>query len=332
MKPFADRIMDAIDGKQNPTCVGLDPRFDMMPGFLKEECQAKYGENFEAIGECFLEFNRAIIDAVKDHVAVVKPQAAYYEAYGAAGIGALQETVEYAMNKGLLVIIDAKRNDIGPTAEMYSRTYLGKVDSWSGPTPCFDVDALTVSPYLGRDGIDPFINDCMAYGKGIFVLVKTSNPSSIDFQDIPTIFEHPDNDTIVADQAVAPAYVGVAERVRSWGKEVMGDRNYSSIGAVVGATFPHEAEKLRKLMPASFFLVPGYGAQGGTASDVMNCFDEDGFGAIVSSSRGIIYADRSDKCAGRYAEGDYSLAAADAAIAMRNDIINAMRSCGKYPW
>src|SRR4030042_6863416 len=191
MRNFADRLMDEIDAKHNPSCVGLDPRFDSIPRRIKEDCRRKHGETFEGIGACILEFNKAIIDAVKDLVPAVKRQMAFYESYGAAGVKSFTDTVDHARTRGLLVIEDAKRNDIGSTAKAYSGGHLGTVSFWGGRRVCFDVDAITVSPYLGSDGIKPFVGDCAAHGKGIFVLVKTSNPSSGELQDMLSISEHP---------------------------------------------------------------------------------------------------------------------------------------------
>lgn len=353
MKSFADRLMDAIDAKENPSCVGLDPRFDSMPQHLREQCRRKYGETFEAIAECFLEFNKAIIDAVRDEVAVVKPQMAFYEAYGAPGVNAFKETADYAKKQGLLVIEDAKRGDIGETAKAYSDGHIGKVMSWGGKKECFDVDAITVNPYLGFDGIKPFVEDSIRYGKGAFVLVKTSNPSSGQLQDTPIILEHPSLPELqrqlgdhgrlrlselkelldaAGETMLAPNYVRTALFVNDWGRACRGVRGYSSIGAVVGATYPEEARTLRELMPSTYFLVPGYGAQGGDAADVAVCFNPDGYGAVVSSSRGIMYAYQAGPNKDKYSEDEFDEAAKDATIAMREELTAVMRHSGKYPW
>jgi len=353
MKSFADRAMDAIDSRQNIACVGLDPRLDLIPSFLKEDALAKHGETFDAVAACYSDFNRRIIDAIKDTVALVKPQMAFYEAYGAPGIRAFQDTVDYAKSSGLLVIEDAKRNDIGSTAEAYSKGHIGEVEFWNGTTRVYDVDAITVSPYLGSDGVVPFLNDCRNHGKGIFVLVKTSNPSSGQLQDLLSIVSHPrlkemqqglaDDGTyllLAKEQnlseaygtTVAPNYVSMALRVKEWGDALIGERGYSSVGAVVGATYPREANMLRKIMPKTYFLVPGYGAQGGSAVDVMPCVNPDGYGAIVSSSRGIAYAYMAEPFCHEHSEDAFERATVEAAIAMTEDLSTAMRSAGKYPW
>ncbi|MDH3364505.1 MAG: orotidine-5'-phosphate decarboxylase [Thermoplasmata archaeon] len=353
MKSFSDRLMDAIDAKENPSCVGLDPRFDSMPQYLREQCRRKYGETFEAVAECFLEFNKAIIDAIRDEVVAVKPQMAFYEAYGAPGVNAFKETADYAKKHDLLVIEDAKRGDIGETAKAYSDGHIGKVKSWRGMKECFDVDAITVNPYLGFDGIKPFVEDSMQYGKGAFVLVKTSNPSSGQLQDTPIILEHPSLPELqrrfgdqsrlrlselkelidAADETViAPNYVRTASFVDDWGEVCRGVRGYSSIGAVVGATYPEEARTLRKLMPSTYFLAPGYGVQGGNAADAAACFNTDGYGAIVSSSRAIMYAYRDETGGNICPEEEFDVAAKAAAIAMKEDLVSVLRQSDKCPW
>lgn len=296
---FADRLIEAIQKKGSVICVGLDPRLSDIPEFIKKEKIAQKGKTFEAAAESFLEFNKGIIDAVADLVPVVKPQIAFYEQYGFSGIRAFEETCKYAQEKGLLVIADAKRNDIGSTAEGYAKAFLGEVDLFGENTASLDVDAMTVSAYLGSDGIKPFIEECKKHGKGIFILVKTSNVSSGDVQDR----ELTDN---------LKMYELMAHFVDSWGADEIGKSGYSSVGAVVGATFPKEAATLRKLMPHSFFLVPGYGAQGGTAKDLKGCFNPDGLGAIVNSSRDIIFAYKKSD--------DYGQAAREAVLRMQKDL------------
>ncbi len=265
---FADRLVAAIQQKGTPICVGLDPRLDQIPSFIKNEKILEKGKTFEAVGESFLDFNKGIIDAVADLVPAVKPQFAFYLQYGFAGVQAFEETCKYAQEKGLIVIADAKCNDIGSTAEAYAQAFIGET---------FDCDAVTVNPYLGYDGVKPFIEVCKKRGKGIFVLVKTSNHSSSDLQDRMTE-DHLRN------------YEVVAHLLESWGADEIGKSGYSSIGAVVGATYPEEAKRLRELMPHAYFLVPGYGAQGGKAADVKACFNKDGLGALINSSRDIIFA------------------------------------------
>ena len=314
---FADRLLNLIDEKQNPSVVGLDPRLDMIPQFIKDEAIDRYGDTIKAVVQSFIIFNKKIIDAVYDIVPVVKPQVAFYERYGDEGMRVFHETIKYAQTKGLIVIADAKRNDIGSTAIAYSNGYLGKVELCSGKsTSMFDLDALTVNPYLGGDCIRPFIEDAKKYGKGCFILVKTSNPSSIEIQDRKieggkTIFEL------------------IGQYVNEWGSETVGRRGYSSIGAVIGATFPAQAKKLRKLMKKSIFLSPGYGAQGAKGKDVIPLFNKDGYGAIISSSREIIFAYKQLK---KYSEDNFYEASRQAAVYMKEDINLMLKDAGIFPW
>ena len=353
MKAFSDRLMDAVDDKRTVVCVGLDPRLDLIPERLKQESLSKHGETLEAVAACFFAFNKGIIDAIKDKVALVKPQIAFYEAYGAPGIEAFQKTAGYAKDCGLLVIEDAKRNDIGSTAAAYSSGHIGEVEFWRGKTRVYDVDAITVNPYLGSDGVQPFLNDCRDHHKGIFVLVKTSNPSSGQLQDLPHVADCPwlgevrqelaDDGTaplfsgkrkiVESDKVrISPNYMSVALSVMEWGEGALGERGYSSVGAVVGATYPNEARVLRKIMPRANFLVPGYGAQGGSARDAMACLNSDGYGAIISSSRDINYAYRSEPFRRSHSDDEFDNAAAEATTAMIDAISREMRSAGKYPW
>ena len=302
---FADRLIQAIEAKKSVVCVGLDPRFDRMPSFLVERFVDKYGKTRKAIAATFLEFNKGIIDSVKDISVMVKPQIAFYEQYGADGIWAFEETCKYAKEAGLLVLVDGKRNDIGSTAEAYASAYFGSSDPFGGDPEAeevggFPADALTINGYLGVDGILPFLRRCHENEGGLFCLVKTSNPSSGDLQD-----------RITADEQMSIAEL-MAHFVESWGSDYMGERGYHFMGAVVGATYPKEAEKLRTLMPGAFFLVPGYGAQGGGAEDVAPCFNEDGLGAIINSSRGIIFA---------YEETSQSSKGEDFGVCARNAVI-----------
>ncbi len=307
MPHFADRLNAAIKKKHSAVCVGLDPRLEQLPDFIKRKKFDNHKNVFSAAAEAILEFNKGIIDAVCDLVPVVKPQIAFYEQYGHEGIRAYEETLVYARKKGLLTIADVKRNDIGSTAKAYAKAFLGKVDVFGGRKVfSFDADAVTVNPYLGWDGIKPFVEEARKFGKGIFVLVKTSNPSSGDLQDLQT----KDKKTV---------YEIMAHHLESWGADCLGESGYSFVGAVVGATFPQQAAVLRKLMPRSIFLVPGYGAQGATAKDVRPCFNKDGLGAIVNSSRGIIYAWKNSDT---YTEKDYAQAAREAAIKMNKELGN----------
>lgn len=301
---FADRLNALIAKRKSAICVGLDPRLEQIPGFIKTRAQAEYKSPLTAAAEAILEFNKGIIDAVADLVPVVKPQIAFYEQYGHEGMRAFEETLWYARDKGLMTIADIKRGDIGSTAEAYARAFLGKVNLFGDEVFSFDADAVTVAPYMGWDGIKPFVEQARKHGKGVFVLVKTSNASSGDLQDL----QMKDSNAI---------YEIMGGYLDSWGADEAGENGYSLVGAVVGATYPEQAAKLRKLMPQNIFLVPGYGAQGGTAKDVRACFNEDGLGALINSSRGIIFAwENSDM----FTEKDYAEAARDAVLKMQKEL------------
>ncbi len=302
MLNFADRLVNRISDLGNPTVVGLDPRLSQIPDFIKEKALDEFGETFEAAAAAIFEFNKGIIDAIADIVPAVKPQIAFYECYGYEGFKAYEETVKYAQERGLIVIGDAKRNDIGTTATAYAEGHLGKVDLFGELTPSIDADALTVTPYLGTDGIEPFTKVCREEGKGIFVLVRTSNPSADEIQG-QALGDH------LMDEHVASL-------VEGWGRDLVGVSGFSSVGAVVGATYPEEARALRHLMPNQIFLVPGYGAQGGSADDVKPCFYENGTGAIVNNARGIIFAYEKNKQPGEA----YAKAAREAALKMKDDL------------
>ncbi len=301
-----DILIDKIKEKNNPSVVGLDPRIEYVPQYIRDTFYNEFGKSLEGAAQAILEFNIKLIDALWDVIPAVKPQSAYYEMYGIEGLKVLHETIRYAQSKGLYVITDVKRNDIGSTAEAYAAAYLGKTEIEDMQIDAFGSDGITINPYLGTDGIQPFIDACSQYQKSAFVLVKTSNKSSGEIQDLVV-----HNETI---------YEKVAQLVNEWGKSSMGQKGYSHIGAVVGATYPQQAAKLRALMPNAYFLVPGYGAQGGTAKDVANCFNPDGLGAIVNSSRGIICAYMKAQCS----EQDFALAAREAAIRMREEISSSL--------
>ena len=277
-----DRLIKRIDELHNPSVAGLDPRLEYVPQFIQDASFVKLGHTLEAAADAILQFNKALIDALYDVVPAIKPQAAYYEMYGWAGVRTLAETIRYAQSKGMFVMTDGKRNDIGATMTAYATAHLGKVDVDGVELEPFGADALTVNGYLGTDGIQPLLDVCEKYDKGIFVLAKTSNPSSGELQD-----------RLIDGK---PLYEHVAAKVVEWGEASM-DGAYSNVGAVVGATYPEMSAVLRKLMPKTYFLVPGYGAQGGTAKDLMHCFNEDGLGAVVNSSRGIIAAYKQEKYA-----------------------------------
>jgi orotidine-5'-phosphate decarboxylase len=270
-----DKLVEQIQEKNAPVVVGLDPMLSYVPEEIQKKSFAEYGETLEGAADAIWQFNKGIIDAVYDLVPAVKPQIAMYEQYGVPGMAAFEKTVSYCKKQGLLVIGDIKRGDIGSTSAAYAVAHLGKVQVGSKVYEPFGEDFATVNPYLGTDGIEPFLKVCRENDKGIFVLVKTSNPSSGELQDKEvegsTVYEH------------------VADKVRAWGQTCMGTV-YSNVGAVVGATYPEVGKVLRKAMPQSFLLVPGYGAQGGKAEDLAAYFNPDGQGAIINSSRGIICA------------------------------------------
>ena len=298
-----DRLMEKIEAMQNPTVAGLDPKLDYVPSYIKEKAFDKYGETLKGAAKALLEFNKGLIDALCDIVPAVKPQAAYYEMYGPAGVKALYKTQEYARNKGMYVITDGKRNDIGTTMEAYAAAHLGKVKIGSTEVEPFLGDALTVNGYLGSDGIKPLIKVCAENDKGIFVLVKTSNPSSGELQD-----------RLIDGE---PIYEVMGKMCEKWGEELPGVYGYSGVGAVVGATYPEQIKVLRKLLPNTFFLIPGYGAQGATAADIAGAFDKNGLGGIVNSSRGIMCAYQKQRCS----EHEFAEAARREAIRMRDEIM-----------
>lgn len=314
---FADRLITAIKVKGNPVCVGLDPQLPNIPEFIKRRQVEKFGETFEAAANAFLEFNKGIIDAVCDIAPVVKPQIAFYEQYGFAGVWAYEQTCKYAKEKGLIVVADAKRNDIGSTASGYAGAFLGEVDLFGRKVRSLDADALTVTPYLGYDGVKPFTEACSEFGKGIFVLVKTSNPSSGDLQD--QLLDEKVKESYGEGGRITN-YALMSHLVESWGSDLVGESGYSAVGAVVGATHPTQAAEIRKYLPQAIFLVPGYGAQGGGAEDVRPCFNEDGLGAIVNSSRGIIFAYQKGEYAKSYVAEAYAEAARAATLEMIEDL------------
>lgn len=303
---FVDRLIDAIKLKNNPTIVGLDPKVEYIPDFIKERYIKDLDKGADAYGKSIIEFNKKIIDNIYDIVPAVKPQLAYYEMYGIPGLIAFNETCKYAKSKGLIVVADGKRNDIGSTSQAYADAYLGSSDMFG-----FDVDALTVNPYLGIDGVKPFIDNCIKYDKGIFILVKTSNKSSGQLQDL----------TVENERTL---YETVASLVDKWGNDLVGEYGYSSVGAVVGATYPNQAEKLRTIMKKAYILVPGYGAQGGTAKDAANNFNKDGLGAIVNASRSIICAYKSEKWKDKYDDNSFAEAARAEALFMKDDLCSAI--------
>lgn len=300
---FADNLIGLVKKGKTPICIGLDPHFKNLPKFILKRKTKEFGKTTKAIAEAIIEFNIGIIESVKETVVAIKPQFAFYEIWGHEGIRALEETCKYAKeNSDLIIIGDGKRNDIGSTAEAYAEAYLSN-KPFGLQTNSYHCDSLTVSPYLGSDGINPFVKNCIKNEKGIFVLVKTSNLSSGEFQDL-----------IVGEELL---HEKVAYAVSNWGLADIGESGFSSIGAVVGATYPEEIKSLRSLMPAQIFLIPGYGAQGGSIADIKPAFYKGKTGAIVNSSRGIIFAyQKLDK----FTEENYKEAAYEAILAMQKEM------------
>lgn len=311
---FVDKLIKKVKNKKSHVVIGLDPIFENFPNQFKKNVSS-----LSSIGKKIWEFNKCIIDYTYDIVPAVKPQIAFYERYGLDGLLAFTKTVEYAKKNGLIVIEDAKRNDIGSTAMAYSDGHIGRVTIKNKIIPVFDVDAITVNPYLGSDGILPFIKNVQRYNKGIFVLVKTSNKSSVELQDVLIRYKNKN----------IKFYELVASYVNKWASNCIGKRGYSSVGVVVGATFPKEASTLRRLLPKSYFLVPGFGVQGGKAKDMIRFFNSDGFGALISSSRGINYAyifDENEK------GNKFDIAARNAAIRMNNSINTILYKSNLLRW
>ena len=305
-----NKLVANIKKTNAPIVVGLDPMLNYIPEHVQKKAFAEFGETLEGAAEAIWQFNKEIVDKTYDLIPAVKPQIAMYEQFGIPGLEAFKKTVDYCKEKGLVVIGDIKRGDIGSTSAAYAVGHLGHVQVGSKSYAPFDEDFVTVNPYLGSDGVNPFIDICKEENKGLFILVKTSNPSSGEFQD-----------QLVDGR---PLYELVGEKVAVWGEAHMGDE-YSYIGAVVGATYPEMGKVLRKVMPKSYILVPGYGAQGGQGKDLVHFFNEDGLGAIVNSSRGIIAAYKQEAYAKFGAEnfGDASRAAVEAMVA---DISNALNN------
>ena len=303
-----NKLCEKIRKTNAPIVVGLDPMLSYIPEHILKDAFREYGETLKGAAEAVWQYNKAIIDATWDLIPAVKPQIAMYEHFGVEGLQAFNKTVDYCHEKDLVVIGDIKRGDIGSTSAAYAAGHLGKVQVGSKTYRAFDEDFATVNPYLGTDGIKPFVDVCKEEKKGIFILVKTSNPSSGEFQD-----------RLIDGK---PLYEHVAEKVAAWGEEHMGDA-YSYVGAVVGATYPEVGKALRKIMPKSFILVPGYGAQGGKGADLVHYFNEDGLGAIVNSSRGIIAAYKQEKYA-RFGAEHFADASRQAVLDMIEDISQAL--------
>lgn len=298
-----DRLIDKIKETNNPTVMGLDPRYDMLPKCVT----SKYSQDLEGAAKAIIEYNKALIDATYDIIPAVKPQIAFYEMFGIPGMKAFQETCRYAKEKGMVVIADIKRGDIGSTAQGYSNAFLGKTPIGDIEESIFDVDFVTVNPYMGTDCVKPFIEDCKKYDKGIFILVKTSNPSSGELQDLKL-----ENGNEV--------YKQVTDLVEKWGEDLRGKYGYSSVAAVVGATYPEQLKQIREIAPHTYFLIPGYGAQGGKAEDIKLGFDSNNLGGIVNASRSLMCAYKSDKWKDKYQEEQYAEATRAEAIRMKEEL------------
>ena len=298
-----DRLINKIKETNNPTVIGLDPRYELLPKCVLE----KYPNTLEGVSEAIIEYNKALIDETCDVIPAVKPQIAFYEMFGIPGMKAFEETCKYAKQKGMIVIADIKRGDIGSTAQGYSNAYLGKTKIGEKEESIFDVDFVTVNPYMGTDCIKPFIEDCKKYDKGIFILVKTSNPSSGELQDVKL-------------ENGEEVYVKVAKLVEEWGKELRGEYGYSSIAAVVGATYPKQLKEIIEIAPHTYFLIPGYGAQGGKAEDIALGFDKNGLGGIVNASRSLMCAYKSELWKDKFEEKDYAKATRAEALRMKEEL------------
>ncbi len=347
-----DQLVQGIKKTSAPICVGLDPQMSFIPDTIKVRVFNEYGETLEAAGEILWQFNKAIIDAVCDLIPAVKPQVAMYEQFGIPGLQAFWKTIDYCKSKNLIVIGDVKRGDIGSTSAAYAAAHLGRVMAGDREYAAFDEDFCTVNPYLGTDGVQPFLKVCDDEDKGIFILVKTSNPSSGEFQDQLVLVPSGEADAaerlrlaedremtlrrLVKDMdkeeqkkfgfTLRPLYELVGEKVAEWASNprLIGESGYSEVGAVVGATYPEMGKTLRKIMPKSFILVPGYGAQGGTGDDLVPFFNKDGLGAIVNSSRGIIAAYKKEEYAEKFGEDGFADAARAAVKDMKKDIHQAL--------
>lgn len=308
-----NKLVSKIKATGAPIVVGLDPMMKFVPEHIQKKAFAEFGETLEGAAEAIWQYNKEIVDNIYDIIPAVKPQIAMYEQFGIPGLMAFKKTVDYCKQKGLIVIGDLNRGDIGSTSEAYAVGHLGKVTVGSKSYYSFDEDFATLNPYMGSDGIKPFIKVCQEENKGLFILVKTSNPSSGEFQDRK-----------LADADNRPLYEIVGEYVAKWGEEHMGD-TYSYVGAVVGATYPEMGKVLRKIMPKTYILVPGYGAQGGKGADLVHFFNEDGLGAIVNSSRGIIAAYQQEKYAS-FGSEHFAEASRAAVEDMRKDIMDALNN------
>ena len=309
MKTAIDKLIEKINETGNPTVIGVDTRYELVPECVKN----KYSKDITGMCEAMLEYSKALIDATYDIIPAVKLQSAYFEMYGVEGIKLYKEMIDYCKSKDMIVMADVKRGDIGSTSAGYSKAYLGKNIINEQEEGIFDVDFATVNPYMGSDCVMPFVDDCKKFNKGIFVLVKTSNKSSGELQDLKT----EDGEEI---------YKKVAKLVNQWGEELIGENGYSSVSAVVGATYPKQLKELRELMPHSYFLIPGYGAQGGKAEDIALGFDSNGLGGIVNATRSLMCAYKSDRWKDKFKEEEYAKATRAEAIRMRDELIKEINN------
>ncbi len=303
-----DQLIKKIKETNNPTVIGLDPRYEMLPKCVTN----KYSQDLEGVAQAIIEFNKALIDNTCDIIPAIKPQIAFYEMYGIPGMEAFKETCRYAKEKGMVVIADIKRGDIGSTAAGYSNAFLGRTPIGEKEEAIYDVDFVTVNHYMGTECVKPFIEDCKKYDKGIFVLVKTSNPSSGELQDLKL-------------ESGKEIYTQVAELVEKWGEDLRGENGYSSVAAVVGATYPEQLEQIRKVAPHTYFLIPGYGAQGGKANDIALGFDNNSLGGIVNASRSLMCAYKADRWKDKFQEEDYAKATRAEALRMKDELNQAIK-------
>lgn len=303
-----DNLIKKIKEKNSPIVMGIDPRYEMIPNIIK----SKYQKNIEGFAKSAVVFAKKLIDATYDIIPAIKPQLAYFEMMGPDGLKAFKEIVDYAKSKDLIVIADAKRGDIGTTSQGYANTFLGEISLDDNKEKIYDADFVTVNPYMGTDCVKPFVEDSKKYEKGVFVLVKTSNKSSGELQDLKL-----ENGNKVYEQ--------VATLVEEWGKDLIGEYGYSSISAVVGATYPEQLKEIRKLAPHTFFLIPGYGAQGGKAEDIALGFDENGIGGIVNASRSLMCAYKSDRWKDAYTEEQFAEATRAEALRMKEELMSAIQ-------
>ena len=310
MKNAIDKLIEKIKETNNPTVIGLDPGYEKLPNCIKE----KYSKDIKGACQGILEFNKTIIDAICDIIPAVKVNIAFYEMFGLEGMKIFEETCNYAKQNKMIVIADIKRGDIGTTATAYSNAFLGRTKIGDLEESIYDVEFVTLNPYMGIDAIKPFIDDCKKYNKGAFILVKTSNPSSGELQDLKL-------------ESGEEVYTKVAKLVENWGEKLRGKYGYSSISAVVGATYPKQLEDIRKIAPHTYFLIPGYGAQGGKAKDIALGFDKQGLGGIVNASRSLMCAYKSEMWKDKFEEKDYAKATRAEAIRMRDELNKAIANC-----